>query len=91
MEGIDAAVSAEVVLRGRGAELVQAQCIVVDLDMQFAPGEYLARHGRPFARADRTIAAQGLRDGLLDIEPKTHRAAVAATIISGHALLRTCN
>ena len=79
-EGVDAAVAAEPVFGGMGAELVQAQCLATGQQ-----AESLGRHAvvqRPLLAADRAVALDGPVH--IGVDLKTHGAAVAASLIGRH-------
>lgn len=83
VEGVDAAVLAEVMLRRPGAELVQPQRTVLRIDLEQLWWNRLGRHHRALARADGAVAAQALGDRRA-VEGELYFAAVAGGGVVGH-------
>ena len=87
MMGINPAITAEVMFRGAGIELVKLQLTLALDDM-----DSLLRHGRDYcaaAAAHRAIAAAGVDDTIRQIKLQNHRAAVASGAVSGQDWSRT--
>src|ERR1043165_7941866 len=82
IEGVDAAMPAECVLRGAGVELIGRQRVGAAQDVHA-----LARHGQvqnALFRADRAVAFADRGFVEIDLDPEADAAAMAAALIALH-------